>query len=46
MDSQDSGLAWSRSDALNRMLEDLYEISASESAGFVLLRSQNSSKMR
>ena len=32
MDSQDSGLAWSRSDALNRMLEDLYEISASESA--------------
>ena len=32
MDSQDSGLAWSRSDALNRMLADLYEISASESA--------------
>ena len=32
MDSQDSGLAWSRSDALNRMLADLYEISASETA--------------
>ena len=30
VDSQNSGLAWSRSDALNRMLADLYEISASE----------------
>jgi len=30
VDSQNSDLAWSRSDALNRMLADLYEISASE----------------
>ena len=30
MDSQNSALAWSRSDALGRMLADLYEISASE----------------
>ncbi len=29
IDSQNSGLAWSRSDALNRMLADIYEISAS-----------------
>ena len=30
MDSQSPGLAWSRSDALNRMLADLYEIGTSE----------------
>ena len=31
MDSQNSSLAWSRSDALSRMLSDFYEISASDS---------------
>mgnify|MGYP004399338683 CR=1 FL=1 len=31
VDSQNSSLAWSRSDALSRMLADFYEISASDS---------------